>query len=128
MSDSESVPPVVNQSIIDELTALLGRDALDQLMADLAQRLGELQDVLRGTAPDPVGLRREAHALISQSGNLGFMQLSAASRGLCDTIRGDVWSDAAAARLADVRDAAERVRVELAGRVPACSSGGPGTS
>lgn len=119
MTDSESLPPVVKQSTVDELTALLGQDAMDQLMAGLAQRLGELQDVLRGTAPDPVGLRREAHALISQSGNLGFMQLSAASRGLCDAIHGNVWSDEAAGRLADVRDAAERVRSELARRVSA---------
>lgn len=119
MTDVESAPPVVNQSTIDELTRLLGREAMDKLLADLATRLTELQDVLRATASDPVSLRREAHALISQSGNLGFMQLSAASRGLCDSIRGGVWSDEAAGRLAEVRHAADRARTELACRMPA---------
>lgn len=118
MSECEADPPVVREATVDELARLLGQEAMGQLLAGLAQRLDELQEVLRGAAPDPVSLRREAHALISQSGNLGFLQLSVASRGLCDTIREHVWSEEAAARLAEVRDAAERARLELARRVP----------
>ena len=119
MSECEADPPVVREATVDELARLLGQEAIGQLLAGLAQRLDELQEILRGIAPDPVSLRREAHALISQSGNLGFLQLSVASRDLCDSIRGHAWSDEAAACLAAVRDAAERAGLELARRVPA---------
>ncbi len=76
-------PPVLNNSILDELRDVLGGE-VDKIIAvyleDTPRLIAQLERAALGN--DPIALRVAAHTLKSSSANVGAMTLSDASRTL----------------------------------------------
>ena len=65
----------LDRQIFDEVVELLGRQAVNRLLAGLASEL-ETRFGKQGSVPDRLSLARDAHAMVSASGSLGFMEFA----------------------------------------------------
>jgi signal transduction histidine kinase/CheY-like chemotaxis protein/HPt (histidine-containing phosphotransfer) domain-containing protein len=73
---------VLDQAVFDDLCALLGTEKLSEMLRKLGQQLAELDP----GAGDPAEVARIAHRLVSQTGMLGFMELSNACSRLEESL------------------------------------------
>jgi signal transduction histidine kinase/FixJ family two-component response regulator/HPt (histidine-containing phosphotransfer) domain-containing protein len=73
---------VLDQAVFDDLCALLGTDKMSQMLRKLSDQLAELDP----GAGDPAEAARAAHRLVSQTGMLGFMELSNACSRLEESL------------------------------------------
>ncbi len=112
-------PPTLDMRVLDELT---GGDAAEarSLLADFLASTGEdLQrmQALR-VAGDLPGLARQAHRIKGASRIVGARELAEAAGRLEDAGRAADWSTLLPLEI-DVATAAERLRLDVAGRYPA---------
>ena len=73
---------VLDRAVFDDLCALLGSEKLSEMLGKLGQQLSDLD-------PDaglPVETARIVHRLVSQTGMLGFMELSDACSRLEESL------------------------------------------
>ena len=84
---------VVDEEQLATIEEMVGREGLqaivDSLLSDLKQRLA----AITALGAERNVIEREAHALVSQAGNLGLMDLSLCSRQLTDACRSGADGD-----------------------------------
>jgi PAS domain S-box-containing protein len=103
---------VLDEETFAEVTALLGREKVDGLLARLGAQLEAQFPIDPETAEEWVVLAREAHKLISTAGMFGFLALSEGCARLEAAALGD--QDKAAVLLDDVRAACRSALAEIA--------------
>ncbi|WP_052763683.1 ATP-binding protein [Microvirga massiliensis] len=97
---------VLDQAVFDDLCALLGTDKMSQMLRKLSDQLAELDP----GAGDPAEAARAAHRLVSQTGMLGFMELSNA----CSRLEESLLETRSAAGVVDHFSAARaRAMIEI---------------
>jgi CheY-like chemotaxis protein/HPt (histidine-containing phosphotransfer) domain-containing protein len=78
--------PVIDRAVLEELEGVLGTATVDELTKIFHARLIELGRILAQTC-DRDRLAREAHALSTPAGNLGFIELTNRCRELMIAIK-----------------------------------------
>jgi len=116
---SASSEPVIDESALDELFAVIGPDAgriVTVFLEDAPHLLAQLERA--ALAPDFTALREAAHSLKSSSANLGAMALSAAAKRIELGARMETL-DRPAVAVAILTEEFERARAALQNRLRA---------
>ena len=114
---SASSEPVIDESALDELFAVIGPDAgriVTVFLEDAPHLLAQLERA--ALAPDFTALREAAHSLKSSSANLGAMALSAAAKRIELGARMETL-DRPAVAVAILTDEFEKARAALQARL-----------
>ncbi|MFY8094383.1 MAG: ATP-binding protein [Niveispirillum sp.] len=82
LTPSASADPALEQDVLDNLLMVVGDDVGIQLLNDALTSFRTRVDAILAAGDDLAQVEREAHSLVSASGNLGFMALSRQSRAL----------------------------------------------
>lgn len=77
-----SADPALEQEVLDNLLLVVGDDVGIQLLNDALTSFRTRVEAIMAAGGDLAVVEREAHSLVSASGNLGFMALSRHSRAL----------------------------------------------
>ncbi|MCC8364388.1 response regulator [Lysobacter sp. A6] len=112
-SESSTGEPIIDDSALDELYAVIGADAsriVTVFLEDAPHLLAQLERA--ALAPDFTALREAAHSLKSSSANLGAMALSAAAKRIELGARMETL-DRPAVAVAMLTDEFERARAAL---------------
>ena len=79
---SDKPAPTLDVQVYDDVIAVLGGDKVRDLVLKLEARLARSFAIPDPAALDRTDLAREAHALVSQAGALGFEELGETCRDL----------------------------------------------
>ena len=86
--EPDEAAPVIDRAVLEELESVLGKTTVDELNKFFHARLCELGRLLTQTCGRD-RLAREAHALSTPAGNLGFIDLTTCCRELMIAIKED---------------------------------------
>jgi PAS domain S-box-containing protein len=111
MSRSED-GPVLSETIVGDLEKQIGREKVVEFFAMFRTRLEEMLAIL--AAGETKAMIEQTHAVISIAGNLGFLELMAASRALMAALR--TRASEVPALVAAVEAAAARARTAAQAR------------
>ena len=95
---------ILDRKIYADLAVMLGREKMSRLLEKLETALEASLPKTPEPPIDPVRMAREAHALVSQAGMLGFMDVSEACRSVESACLSGAGVDEALARACVARD------------------------
>ncbi|MEE7493391.1 PAS domain S-box protein [Methylobacterium oryzae] len=107
---TESTPGVLDAAVLEELSASIGAYRIERMLDLLAS---ELNERFRSDLGDRERVARDAHAIVSAAGSLGFLGLSSLCREIETAARSDADLTPLTRRLAEQRAAALRLIRDL---------------
>ena len=102
---------VLDEAMLEMMAGVVGRERIGDLLAVAMREIERRVDLLCGAEIEVAAFATEAHALVSLSGQLGFVELSE----LCRELEGRATGLDGRPRIADLRAAAARARSAMAG-------------
>ena len=98
--------PVLDQAAMAQLEAMIGREALGEMLGALREEVSRRATAIRAPGASVAAIGEEAHKLVSTAGSLGFKQLSVRSRDLMHACRGGASTGAVPPLVGAVHEAA----------------------
>ena len=97
---------VLDEAMLEMMASVVGRERIGELLSAAMREIERRVALLCGTEIEAAAFETEAHALVSLSGQLGFVELSE----LCRELEGRATGIDGRPRIAELREAAERAR------------------
>ncbi len=98
--------PVLDQAAMAQLEAMIGREALGEMLGALREEVSRRATAIRAPGTSAAAIGEEAHKLVSTAGSLGFKQLLARSRDRMHACRGVASTGAVSPLVEAVHEAA----------------------